>query len=383
MATSKIQRWLDLLAVLVGRRMPVPIEDIMEEVPGYRDRWQEGDERSRESVRRMFERDKDELRDLGIPLETRRYRVEGREEAEGYLVPRKDLYLPYLELISREEEDPNGQDPPPTAKGIGRVRLSEEDARIATAALRNVITLPSFPFGADARSALRKLTFDLDPALRDPVGSLNPRVRILDRPGGADPQDALGTLLEALYDRKMVRLRYHSIGRDDTAERDLEPWGLLFHWSSWYLVGRDSGGHGEESLAKLFRVDRMDGVRLVSPGASGPEFDIPEDFDVRAYTDREAWELEQGSEASEIEVRVRFLPPLSLLAARNGWGESVGEEHAEEGAEVRTFRVRRLDPFLRWVLSFAGEAEIVDPPMARAGLERMAGWVMDLYREVE
>jgi proteasome accessory factor B len=72
MSTSKTQRWLDLLAVLVGRRVPVTVDQIMEQVPAYRDRWETGDQRTRASVGRMFERDKDELRSMGIPLETRR-----------------------------------------------------------------------------------------------------------------------------------------------------------------------------------------------------------------------------------------------------------------------------------------------------------------------
>jgi proteasome accessory factor B len=107
MPSSKTQRWLDLLALLVGRRVPISIDQIMEGVPAYRSRWAGGDERARASVRRMFERDKDELRRMGIPLETRPFRQEGRAEAEGYLILKRDFYLPYLELLS-EGDDPAG-----------------------------------------------------------------------------------------------------------------------------------------------------------------------------------------------------------------------------------------------------------------------------------
>lgn len=402
MATSKIQRWLDLLAVLVGRRMPVPVDDIMEQVPGYRDRWEEGDDRSRESVRRMFERDKDQLRSVGIPLETRRFRVEGRDEAEGYLIPPGDLYLPYLRLLSSEEDRAEDASAPPGPRGLDQVQLDEEEAHTAISALRSVAGLPSFPFRPEALSALRKLTFDLDPALleapRPTDTGPDARVRILDRPGGADPQEALGALLDGLYDRKMVRFRYHAIGRDRVAEREVEPWGLLFQWGAWYLVARDpSREEGQEDdeadpAIRLFRVDRMDEVRFARSTGSGGEFDVPGTFDVRSYAGRQPWELEDDGEGSDLEVRVRFHPPLSLLAIRNGWGEAVENEagesgevadHAEEGAVVRGFQVRRLDPFLRWVLSMAGEAEVVSPEVARSGFKRMAAWIEDLYREAE
>ena len=65
MPSTKFQRWLDLIAFLVSRRYPVPVEDVMENVPAYAANWVDGDARSRDSVRRTFERDKDELRRLG------------------------------------------------------------------------------------------------------------------------------------------------------------------------------------------------------------------------------------------------------------------------------------------------------------------------------
>ena len=99
---SKVQRWLDLIAYLVGRHFPVPVEELMERLPAYARQWRGGDEKVRASVRRKFERDKDELRELGIPLETVTYSINyGMEEAQGYRIRKKDLFLPYLKLIGK------------------------------------------------------------------------------------------------------------------------------------------------------------------------------------------------------------------------------------------------------------------------------------------
>jgi proteasome accessory factor B len=65
---SKTQRWLDLIAYLLGRRLPVAVEEIMEAGPSYAAAMAGGDEKASASTRRMFERDKDELRASGIPL---------------------------------------------------------------------------------------------------------------------------------------------------------------------------------------------------------------------------------------------------------------------------------------------------------------------------
>ena len=65
---SKTQRWLDLIAYLIGRHFPVPVEELMERLPAYARDWRGGDEKARDSVRRKFERDKDELREDGVLL---------------------------------------------------------------------------------------------------------------------------------------------------------------------------------------------------------------------------------------------------------------------------------------------------------------------------
>ena len=109
---TKLQRWLDLIAFLIGRRYPVSVDQIMEAVPAYAE-GRGDDPTAVESVRRMFERDKKELRDLGIPIETLEYTVRGAEQTSGYLLARRDFYLPYLRLIG------GGADAPAAKPGAG------------------------------------------------------------------------------------------------------------------------------------------------------------------------------------------------------------------------------------------------------------------------
>src|SRR5690242_15250658 len=61
------------------------VQEIRDTVPGY-------DSDTEEAFRRMFERDKDELRELGIPLET------GGESNDGYRIPRRDYELSEIDL---------------------------------------------------------------------------------------------------------------------------------------------------------------------------------------------------------------------------------------------------------------------------------------------
>ncbi len=138
---SKTQRWLDLIAYLLGRRLPVAVEEIMEAVPSYAAAMTGGDEKASASARRMFERDKDELRASGIPLKTVEYSIDGLEQL-GYSLPRGDFYLPYLKLLEegRKREPDLSRSPP-------EVLLSPWEARVAFEAVERVADLPAFPRG--------------------------------------------------------------------------------------------------------------------------------------------------------------------------------------------------------------------------------------------
>lgn len=344
---SKVQRWLDLVAYLVGRRYAVTVEEIMQNVPAYAERWRTEEATARATARRTFERDKDELRALGIAIVTTRSSINyGLDELEGYSIARRDFYLPELRLVTGA---PGASDRAwPDRHRIAGVELAEDDARAALDALRRIPDLPASPLTAEARSAFRKLAFDLDPDHFLPAPVL-----YAERPGAAERLQALGTLSDALLARKRVHFDYHGIGRDERTTREVAPYGLFFQQGNWYLVGHDA--HRDEG--RVFRVDRMEAVRVNKGSPKSPDFEVPPDFRVGAHMERKPWEL--GAEEAPLRAEVRFHFPASLWAARNGYGELL--EEYPDGSARRGFELYRVDPFLRWVLSLRGEAELVAP----------------------
>ncbi|MDX1675888.1 MAG: hypothetical protein R3314_13930, partial [Longimicrobiales bacterium] len=115
---SKTQRWLDLIAFLVKRQLPVAVDEIMEGVPSYAQRWRTGDPKDRATVQRMFERDKDELRDLGVPINSVDYSIDyGAEKSTGYRLAARDFYLPYLRVLQENAREPDAD---PAEEGTGR-----------------------------------------------------------------------------------------------------------------------------------------------------------------------------------------------------------------------------------------------------------------------
>lgn len=359
---SKTQRWLDLIALLLrNRRTPASVDEIMEQIPAYARQWDGGDEKARASVRRTFERDKDELRALGIPIDSVSYSINfGLETIEGYRIARADFYLPYLRILDEAE------DAPQVIRGLSSVDLSPSEATTAVDALRRIAEVPAFPFADEARSALAKISFDID-ADRFPV---TPAIQ-LQAPGTDEILERLHPFSEALLKGKRISFQYHGIRRDEPTERNVEPYAIFLH-REWYLVGRDVDADG----LRTFRVSRTMRPLMNTRAPKERDYEMPADFDVRDYVSLRSWEL--GNDPP-VHADVLFRFPRSLLAERNGEGELI--ETRPDGSAVRRFRIVDPDPFLRWVLGMAGGATILQPAELREAGRRLAASVLDLYRD--
>jgi predicted DNA-binding transcriptional regulator YafY len=355
---TKLQRWLDLIAYLVGRRLPVSADELMRGVPAYSSKWESGSDTDRDSARRMFERDKDELRAFGIPIRTIRYSMGALEQVDGYQIDRRDFYLPYLKLVN---ELSGGGSHYSERAAVAGVEIAEDDAALALNALRRAARVPGFPLAREARSAFRKLAFDLDPGAFEGGAP----VLFVDKPGAAELSNRLHALTEALLARKRMTFRYHGIYRDEATDRSVDAYGLLFQHGHWYLVGHDH----TRGARRVFRVGRMDDIVVNRARAKQADYEIPDDFRLDELAGRQAWDLGAGEEQPLV-ARVLFRFPLSLWAERNGYGERV--EQRAGGDVVREFRVHQLNPFLRWVLSLETEVELLEPDTLRDELRTMA-----------
>ncbi len=341
-SAPKVRRWVDLLAALLVRHYPATFSELAEDVPAYRE------SAKAESARmRMFERDKDELRAFGVPIES--VTMEGDDGPRGaYRLARRDFYLPYLHLVSPQGEPGSA---PRRIDRYGYQALMtlafepDELAAVVAAAVR-VRTLGDPFLAGESESAMRKLAADL------PVDAASHAddTTIL-RTNATPPAELFELVSDALARRKVLEFDYHAMSTDRSERRTLEPYGLFFVGAHWYLAGRDR----DRGELRNFRLNRMSAPDVNERQPQTSDYEIPATFYLREHArSRNAWELGDGDATAAV---VEFCDQTGVTAAAARLGAPV------EGAPSRRqFQVRRGEPFARWLLSFGGDVVPISPP---------------------
>ena len=335
----KVQRWIDLVAALLRYHFPVDFATLAAEVPAYH-RARPG-----ATLKRMFERDKDELRALGIPIES-------VANADGvidrYRLRPQDFYLPYLAMV----EESGRRQEPVRARGHGYQALPSlafpaDELELVWQAAERVAQLGDPQLARDAASARRKLAHDLAPA----GPNAPPAEQVITLARAADSHRQLELLDDAIRRRKRVEFAYHAFANDTVTTREVAPYGLVFLSGVWYLIGQESGSEP----VKQYRLQRMAALRVNPAQPQQPDFLVPTTFHLADFAAvRQPWEIGPDEPVTAI---VRFDPTRQVTHDAMALGEPV------EGApHHRRFRLRRVETFARWLLAHGGDATPESPP---------------------
>jgi proteasome accessory factor B len=235
MSKRRTERLLSIVVLLLSTRRYLTAEEIRAAVRGYPD--------EHEAFKRMFERDKEELRDLGIPLETGLNNA--FDEEPGYRIKKQDYELPEIRLEADE------------AAALGIASRVWRSAALAGA----------------AAGALLKLKAAGAPGLEDEEDDDKQRPGIEPRLTTQEP--AFGPLWEAVRDRRPVTFSHQVGGRTEATRRELEPWGVVYRRGRWYVAGHDR----TRNAPRVFRLSWITGpVKMAGPPGS---VTVPPGADVR------------------------------------------------------------------------------------------------------
>lgn len=315
---GKVERLTNLFIALLTTRGYLTAERIRQIVIGY------GDCPSDEAFARTFERDKSDLRDLGIPVETGRSSM--YEAADGYRIKRDAYALPDITLTPAES----------AAVGVATT-LWESPERIT--ATHNALL------------KLRAAGVDIDPVVEVAITS------------GAGPSGLRGSeavlaeLLAAIESGYAVQFGHRHSPVDEYTTRTVEPWGVLTAQGRWYLVGHDR----DRSAPRIFRLSRI-GTEVTRIGPAGA-VSCPAGVDLRELVDRSIGEA-AGRGPGGGQVRVWVAEGRGIGLRRAG---RVIESRSQDGrsGDVIEIDAGAADWLAREIAGYGPDALVLDPPALR------------------
>lgn len=315
MATAKVERLLNLVIALLSTRGYLTAEKIRATVIGY------GDSPSDEAFSRMFERDKNELRDLGIPLETGK--ASAFDTVEGYRINPDAYALPAIELTS------------------------EEAAAVAVA----VQLWQSPQLRANAEGAVAKLHaagVEVDPDRADVL--VAPPAAL---PGIHRAEPALGALMDAVQAGQAVQFGHRPSPVEPYLTRTVEPWGVVTHGGHWYLVGHDR----DRDAVRTFRMSRI--AEQVTPIGPPGAVTRPATADLRAIVAEAV-----GDAPSGLQARIWVADGRAVALRRAG--TPLGRQSvAGRDGDVIGVDIGTHDRLAREIAGHGVDAVVLDPPSLR------------------
>ena len=318
MSRRKTERLLGLVVCLLSTRRYLTADQIRQAVPGYPEQD--------DLFKRMFERDKEDLRDLGVPLETGVNHP--FDDDPGYRIRQQAYELPELRLEADE------------AAVLGLAARVWQRAALEGAAAGALLKLRAAGIEAgDDRPA--------------PQG-IEPRL--------GTPEPAFGPLWEAVRDRRPVTFSYRAAGRSEPQRRELEPWGVVNRHGRWYVAGWDRG----RGATRVFRLSRIAGtVKFGGPPGSST---VPDGADVRELV--RDWDSVPTREHTAV-LRVRSGAGVGL---RQHAVSVRADDSVPPGWDLVTTRFADVGSFADYAASFGPDAVVVDPPDLReAVIARLKG----------
>ena len=324
MSKRKTERLLGLVVCLLSTRRYLSADQIRAAVPGYPEQD--------DLFKRMFERDKEDLRELGVPLETGLNHP--FDDDPGYRVRQQAYELPELRLEADE------------AAVLGLAARVWRRAELAGAAAGALLKLRAA--GIDAGS--------LDGSDDRPSAQgIEPRL--------GTPEPAFGPLWEAVRDRRPVTFSYRAAGRSDPQRRELEPWGVVNRHGRWYVAGRDRG----RDATRVFRLGRIAGpVKFCGPAGS---VTVPDGTDVRELV--RDWDSVPAPEHTAV-LRVRTGAGVGLR--RHAVSVRADTEAGMAGWDLVTTHFADVGWFADYAAWFGPDVVVLDPPDLReAVIRRLKG----------
>lgn len=225
-------------------------------------------------------------------------------------------------------------------------------------------------FGQAAASAFAKFDGVIGPVEKEYLRRMMPRVR-RNSVGGdySKHSEVVEALTLAVEDAKVIEIKYRSANRKEPLTYDIEPYGLVEHRGTLYVVGH-SERHRE---IRVWKVDRM-----IAAEVTRRSFRPPSDFDINEYFGG-AFAVVRGDAA--MSAAIRFTGTAARYVQEKQMHPSQRVEVQPDGSAIAHFELNSTVEIRSWILSFGPAAEVLSPESLRNEVCGLIGQMLCHYEQ--
>ncbi|WP_217559441.1 YafY family protein [Paenibacillus sp. GbtcB18] len=177
----------------------------------------------------------------------------------------------------------------------------------------------------------------------------------------------LEPIIRAVLDQKTISTVYHTMSRNKTAERNIDPYYLVPREQRFYLIGYC---HLKREV-RTFRMSRFQQVEV-----TGQTFEKG-DFNIRQYL-KNTWSIERGDK--NMTFKVKFNAEIARYVKEEELFVHPRMRDRKDGSLIFEVTVNNEREFLNWVMQYGPAAEILEPKAVREKLKQQLHQWVELYK---
>ena len=260
----------------------------------------------------------------------------------------------------------------PSLRGPNKISASATELLALSMGRNLLLPLKGTPFWQGIESLWHKMKDSLPEAVWKHFDRRRQSVLVRGTPAKSydRQQGVLATLNRAIQQHRVVRIEYQTLTQNEPAPRDIEPYALVLHQGSLYVVAAACDAPAESAI-RHWKLDRFHKATPLDR-----RFRPPADFDAERHF---ADSLGMFKAGQPQEFRIRFTPRAATWIVEDPWHAQQAIALQADGSVIATIPGAYESEIITRVLALGMEAELLSPESSRRTLAETLRTMAERY----
>ena len=174
----------------------------------------------------------------------------------------------------------------------------------------------------------------------------------------------------ALRTNKVMTLSYRPLQKTTYLKRTVQPYHVICHRGSWYVIAHDS----YKSSPRVFAFSRMKNTKVTKQS-----FVVPKDFNWRDYVDEDmgVW----ANIRKPVTIKLRFAAQVATFVNEHIWSKTQKTNQNEDGTVDVIFITTQLQEVQRMVLGQGQTVQVLEPPELIEAVQKELDAMQKIYKK--